>query len=171
MGEVTATDVLLDGFQRISQSVERVLDGLTPEHLTHRVGGTANPIAWLVWHLTRVQDDHVGDVAGTEQVWTADHWAKRFALPLPTDDTGYGHDSDQVAAVTAPADLLLDYHRAVHDRTAAYVRALSAEDLTRVVDESWDPPVTLAVRLLSVIEDDLQHVGQAAFVRGVLSGK
>ncbi|TQM79371.1 uncharacterized protein DUF664 [Saccharothrix saharensis] len=170
MGEVTAVDVLLDGFGRVRESVERVLDGLSPEQLAHRVGGTANPIAWLVWHLTRVQDDHVAEVAGTEQVWTADDWAKRFTLPLPADDTGYGHDGDQVAAVTAPADLLLGYHRAVHERTGAYVRALSAEDLTRVVDESWDPPVTLAVRLLSVIEDDLQHVGQAAFVRGVLPG-
>ncbi|MFD0203795.1 MULTISPECIES: mycothiol transferase [Saccharothrix] len=169
MGEVTAVDVLLDGFGRVRESVERMLDGLTPDQLTHRVGGTANPIAWLVWHLTRVQDDHVADVAGTEQVWTADDWAERFDLPLSTDDTGYGHDSDQVAAVTAPSDLLLGYHRAVHERTETYVRALSAEDLTRVVDESWDPPVTLAVRLLSVIEDDLQHVGQAAFVRGVLS--
>ncbi|MGW4114646.1 mycothiol transferase [Actinosynnema sp. NPDC004786] len=168
MTEVTAVDVLLDGFGRVHESVARVLDGLTAAQLTHRVGGTANPIAWLVWHLTRVQDDHVAEVAGTEQVWTADGWAKRFDLPLPVDDTGYGHDGDQVAAVTAPADLLLDYHRAVHERTEDYVRGLRAADLSRIVDESWDPPVTLAVRLLSVIEDDLQHVGQAAFVRGVL---
>ncbi|MDU0287769.1 mycothiol transferase [Saccharothrix longispora] len=168
MSDVTAVDVLLDGFARVRESVERVPEGLTPQQLTHRVGGTGNPIAWLLWHLTRVQDDHVAEVAGTEQVWTADGWAGRFDLPLPTGDTGYGHGGEQVAAVTASADLLLGYHRAVHDRTAAYLRGLGPGDLSRVVDDSWDPPVTLAVRLLSVIEDDLQHVGQAAFVRGVL---
>jgi hypothetical protein len=168
MTEVTAVDVLVDGFGRVRESVERVLDGLTGPRLTYRVAGHANPIAWLVWHLTRVQDDHVAEVAGTEQVWTADGWAERFDLPLPNHDTGYGHGGEQVAAVDAPADLLRDYHHAVHDRTVAYLRGLAAHDLTRVVDESWDPPVTLAVRLLSVVEDDLQHVGQAAFVRGVL---
>jgi uncharacterized damage-inducible protein DinB len=169
MSAPTAMDVLADGFGRVRDAVERVLDGLTPQQLAHRVDGTANSIAWLVWHLSRVQDDHVAEVAGTEQAWTADGWADRFDLPLPPRDTGYGHRSDQVAAVTAPADLLLGYHRAVHDRTAAYLRGLDAADLTRIVDESWDPPVTLAVRLVSVIEDDLQHVGQAAFVRGVLT--
>jgi len=168
MAEVTAVDVLVDGFGRVRESVERVLDGLTQPQLTFRVGGSANSIAWLAWHLTRVQDDHVAEVAGTGQVWTDDGWADRFDLPLPADDTGYGHGSEQVAAVDAPAALLRDYHRAVHERTAAYLKGLSGEDLAKVVDESWDPPVTLAVRLLSVVEDDLQHVGQAAFARGVL---
>ncbi|NUT47100.1 MAG: DUF664 domain-containing protein [Saccharothrix sp.] len=165
---MTAVDVLADGFGRVRESVEAVLDGLTEAQLAYRVDGSANSIAWLVWHLTRVQDDHVADVAGAEQVWTAAGWAERFALPLATRDTGYGHDAEQVAAVVAPAGLLRDYHRAVHDRTAAYLRGLTARDLARVVDDSWDPPVTLAVRLVSVVDDDTQHVGQAAFVRGVL---
>jgi hypothetical protein len=169
MTGVTAMDVLVDGFGRVRESVERVLDGLSPQQLAHRVGGTANPIAWLVWHLTRVQDDHVAEVAGVEQLWTADGWAERFGLSLAVEDTGYGHDSDEVAAVVAPGDLLRDYHLAVHDRTVEYVRGLRATDLRRIVDERWDPPVTLAVRLVSVIEDDLQHIGQAAFVRGVLT--
>lgn len=169
MDEVTAVDVLVDGFGRVRESVERVLEGLTRQQLAHRVGGSANSIAWLVWHLTRVQDDHVAEVAGTEQVWTADGWVKRFDLPLPADSTGYGHSGAEVAVVTASAELLLGYHRAVHERTTAYLRELDPAELTRVVDESWDPPVTLAVRLVSVIEDDLQHVGQAAFARGLLS--
>jgi hypothetical protein len=37
-----------------------------------------------------------------------------------------------------------------------------------VVDASWDPPVTLGVRLVSVISDDLQHAGQAAYLRGMI---
>jgi hypothetical protein len=66
------------------------------------------------------------------------------------------------------ADLLLDYATAVHTRTAEFVRDLTDDDLDRIVDERWDPPVTLGVRLVSVLDDDLQHVGQAAYVRGAL---
>ncbi|MFD9702484.1 DUF664 domain-containing protein [Lentzea sp. NPDC059081] len=166
---MNATDVLLDGFDRVRHAVSRVLEGLSDDQLAHRVNGTSNSIAWLVWHLTRVQDDHVADLAGTGQVWETDGWADRFGLPLPPEDTGYGHDDEQVAAVVASAGLLLGYHEAVCARTQDYLRGVEAADLSEVVDESWDPPVTRAVRLVSVLEDDLQHVGQAAFVRGLLS--
>ncbi|MFD4636090.1 DUF664 domain-containing protein [Lentzea sp. NPDC058436] len=168
MNEISATDLLLDGFDRIRQAVAEVVDGLSSDQLAHRVDGSANSIAWLVWHLTRVQDDHLADLADTAQAWIADGWAERFDLPLPHDDTGYGHDSEQVSAVVASSDLLLGYHQAVHERTRTYLRDLKAADLSTVIDEAWDPPVTRAVRLVSVLEDDLQHVGQAAFVRGLL---
>jgi uncharacterized damage-inducible protein DinB len=149
--------------------VRRALAGLTEEQLTYQVGAEANSIAWLVWHLSRVQDDHIADVAGTEQVWTADGWADRFGLPFPPEDTGYGQSQAEVQAVRGiPADDLAAYHDAVTDQTVRYVEALTDDDLDRIVDTSWDPPVTLAVRLVSVISDDLQHAGQASFVRGML---
>ncbi|MGW3041727.1 mycothiol transferase [Kitasatospora sp. NPDC001159] len=166
---MTSADLLVDAFDRIRETVADVVDGLTPEQLAFRVRDSANPIAWLVWHLTRVQDDHLADAAGREQVWTAEGWADRFALPFAVSSTGYGHRSAQVAKVTATADLLLGYHEAVHARTADYVRGLDNRSLARIVDESWQPPVTLGVRLISVIAEDLQHVGQAAFVRGLLT--
>jgi hypothetical protein len=123
----------------------------------------------LVWHLTRVQDDHVAGVAGLEQVYPAQGWVQRFGLPFPPADTGYGHRREDVAAlrVDDPA-LLVGYHDSVHEQTVRFLRGLTGADLDRVVDESWDPPVTLGVRLVSVLDDDAQHVGQAAFVRGLL---
>jgi uncharacterized damage-inducible protein DinB len=149
--------------------VHGAVRALTPEQLAYRVNSEANSIAWLVWHLTRIQDDHVADVAGTEQVWTAEGWAGRFGLPLDDAATGYGMSDDEVDAVRVPsADLLLGYSRAVHARSAEFLRGLSDEDLDRVVDTRWDPPVTLGVRLVSVLSDDLQHLGQAAYVRGLL---
>ena len=161
-------ELLSDVFGRVATDVHGAVGGLDVDALTHRVDGTANSISWLVWHLTRVQDDHVADVAGTEQVWTADGWAARFGLPLPDDDIGYGHGSTDVAAVRADADLLLGYFDAVHARTQQFVRHLADADLDRVVDHRGNPPVTLGVRLVSVADDDLQHAGQAAFVRGVV---
>ena len=165
---MNTAELLSDVFGRVAIDVHGAVDGLDVDALTHRVDGNANSISWLVWHLTRVQDDHVADVAGTEQVWTADGWAARFGLPIPDEDIGYGHGSDDVAAVRAGADLLLGYFDAVHARTLQFVQQLAAADLDRVVDPRWDPPVTLGVRLISVADDDLQHAGQAAFVRGVV---
>ncbi|HEX6342444.1 mycothiol transferase [Umezawaea sp.] len=169
MSTETSSALLVDALERVREVVHQVADGLTADQLAHRVGGTANSIAWLLWHLTRVQDDHVAAVAGTEQVWTAQGWARKFDLPLDDADIGYGHGSDEVASVrVGSAELLLGYHDAVHRVSADYVRGLADADFARVVDERWDPPVTLAVRLVSVVSDDLQHAGQAAFVRGLL---
>src|SRR6266496_871356 len=169
MGGMGSADILLDSFNRIRGLVHAVVAGLTPEQLAFRVDDRANSIAWLVWHLTRIQDDHLADAADTEQVWTAAGWVDRFALPFGRSATGYGHGPDDVAAVRVPSgDLLTGYYDAVHDRTIEYVGRITDGDLARVVDESWSPPVTLGVRLVSVISDNLQHAGQAAFVRGVL---
>jgi hypothetical protein len=163
-------DLLADAFSRIRSTVHAAVEGLTAEQLVVRLDPEANTIAWLVWHLTRVQDDHVSDVAGVEQVYTAQGWSQRFAFPFSEGAIGYGHSSDDVAAVRVsdPA-LLLDYYDSVEDQTLTYVRGLSGADLDRVVDDAWDPPVTLATRLVSVVNDDMQHAGQAAFIRGVLS--
>ena len=162
-------DLLVDAFGRVRESVHGAVDGLAGEQLTARLDPEANSIAWLVWHLTRVQDDHVAAVAGIEQAYTARGWAQRFGLPFAAAAIGYGQSSAEVAAVRVDdPQLLLDYYEDVHRQTLQYVRGLTAADLDRVVDERWDPPVTLGVRLVSVIDDDLEHAGQAAFVRGVL---
>jgi hypothetical protein len=166
---VTSAELLLDGFGRVKGVVHRVVDGLETERLAARIDGRANSIAWLVWHLTRIQDDHVAEVAGLEQVWAGRGWAERFGLPFPPGATGYGHGDAEVAAVRVDdGALLTGYHDDVHEQTEGFVRGLGEADLARVVDSSWDPPVTLAVRLVSVLADDLQHAGQAAFVKGLL---
>lgn len=165
---MTSAGLLVDAFGRVREVVHEVIDGLTAEQLAVRLDPDANSIAWLVWHLTRVQDDHVADAAGIDQVYARDGWADRFGLPFAAGTIGYGQSSGEVARVRATAELLADYHDAVHDQTVRYVRDLKDGDLDRIVDRSWDPPVTLAVRLVSVISDDLQHAGQAAFVRGVV---
>lgn len=167
---MTPAGLLAEIFGRIVPLVEATLDGLTEEQLAARPTVDANSIAWLVWHLARVQDDHLAEVAGTEQVYTAQGYADRFGLPFDVTDIGYGHSSEEVARVRAGAGLLLDYLRAVDEQTSGYLQRLRPEDLDRVVDERWDPPVTLGVRLASVLGDDLQHAGQAAYVRGLLEG-
>ena len=166
---MTSAELLVDAFSRIRGVVHRAVDGLTTGQLAFRVDAEANSIAWLVWHLARIQDDHVAGVAQAEQVWISGGWVDRFGLPFDPRDTGYGHQAEDVAAVQVDSgELLVGYYDAVHEQTLGYVGGLADADLGRVVDRSWDPPVTLGVRLVSVIADDLQHAGQAAFVRGIL---
>ena len=166
---MTSAELLADAFGRIQETVHDAVRGLTPEQLTFRIDSDANSIAWLVWHLTRIQDDHVADVALTEQVWTSGGWVERFGLPFGRRAHGYGHSSAEVAAVRVDsAELLTGYYDAVHEQTIRFVEGLTDADLPRIVDEGWDPPVTLGVRLVSVISDDLQHGGQAAFIRGII---
>ena len=160
-------ELLLDAFGRVRETVEATLEGLDGGTLALRPGGTGNSIAWLVWHLGRVEDVQVADVAGREQVWTAQDFVGRFGLPLTANDTGYGHSSEQVDAVRAPAGLLLEYYDAVHRQTVEFLETLGDGDLDAIVDTRWDPPVTLGVRLVSTLADCLQHAGQAAYAKGL----
>ncbi|OBH10309.1 MULTISPECIES: mycothiol transferase [unclassified Mycobacterium] len=162
-----AQELLRDAFTRLIEHVDGIADGLTDEVANYRVTPHANSIAWLLWHSARVQDIQLADVAGVEQVWLRDGWADRFALDLPRNDTGYGHGPEQVGKVKAPADLLSGYYHAVHRLTLEYVAGVTAAELQRVVDTNWDPPVTASARLVSIIDDCAQHLGQAAYVRGI----
>jgi hypothetical protein len=162
-------DLYLELYGRIPPLVHDAVDGLDREHLVQRPAPRANPIGWLVWHLTRVQDHHVSEILETGQLWTDDGWAARFGRAAEPNDVGYGHTDEQVAAFDpVDATLLVEYHAAVDARTCDYLRGLTAGDLERIVDRRWDPPVTLGVRLVSVADDSLQHVGQAMFTRGIV---
>jgi hypothetical protein len=168
---MTTAELLGDAFDRIREVVHNVCDGVTAEELLARPTPHCNSIAWLIWHLSRIQDDHIAEVAGVQQVWTAGGWAAKFALPFADSETGYGDTPEQVAAVAVTsAGLLTGYYDAVHAQTLPFVAGLTDSDLDRVVDENWVPPVTLGVRLVSVISDDLQHAGQAAYLKGLLRG-
>ena len=161
--------LLLELYGRIPPLAHHAASGLSPAQLTKRPAPGTNSIGWLVWHLARVQDHHVAELLGTEQIWVDDGWAARFGLEPDPSNTGYGHDADEVAAVRPDsADALIDYLGAVDARTRRLLETIAPADLDRIVDRRWDPPVTLGVRLVSVADDCLQHAGQAAYVRGLL---
>ena len=165
-----AHDPLLELLGRLPALVRSAVEDLTPEQLTWAPAPGANPVGWLVWHLTRIQDHHVADVMGRPQLWSSGDWAGRFGLGTDPSDTGYGHSAQQVAAVRPESwQALVEYHDAVVQRTRTFVSGLPVGRFDEVVDRAWDPPVTLGVRLASVIDDGLQHVGQAAYARGLLT--
>ena len=160
-------DLLSDSVERIGEGVQRLLEDADHELLTFRPDPHANTVAWLVWHLTRAQDAQIAGAYGLQQVWDAGGWADRFGLPFSRSATGYGHSSDDVAAVDVPVDLLLGYYDATQRVTLAQLADTSDSDLDRVVDTRWNPPVTLGVRLISIVDDDVKHLGQAEYVKGL----
>jgi hypothetical protein len=161
--------MLIDAFGRIRDLVRRAVDGLSAEQLGWAPAPGANSIGWLIWHLARIQDHHIADILGDPQVWTSGDWAAQFGLPPDPHDTGYGHSADQVAGVRPRRpEALIGYYDAVAHRTRKVLDEVMPADLDRIVDEGWNPPVTLGVRLNSVLSDNLQHAGQAAYVRGLL---
>ena len=162
-------DLLLESYGRVAPLVHDAVEGLSAADLARRPAPGTNPIGWLTWHLTRVQDHHLAELLDQQQVWVGSDWPGRFGLEPDPDDVGYGHTTDEVARVRPDGpDAVTGYHDAVWARTRAFLGTVTASDLDEVVDERWDPPVTLGVRLVSVVDDCAQHVGQAAFVRGLL---
>jgi hypothetical protein len=166
---VTEVDSLTEAFSRLPDLVRRASDGLTAEQLAWAPAPGANTIGWLIWHLTRIQDHHVAEAIGAGQIWVSGSWAGDIGMTADPNNTGYAHSRGDVAAIRpSSATSLIGYYDAVSARTLDVIAHLSADDLDRIVDENWDPPVTMRVRLVSVLGDDLQHVGQAAYVRGLL---
>lgn len=161
--------LLLELYGRIPPLARHAVEGLDRDQLTWSPAPRANTIGWLVWHLARVQDGHVSEILATDQLWVERGWAGRFGMDPDPDNSGYGHSADEVAAVRPDsAETLLAYLDDVDQRTRSMLAAVTAEDLDRIVDRRWNPPVTLGVRLVSIADDSLQHAGQAAYVRGLL---
>lgn len=160
--------VLIDSFDRVAQDLPGLLSELSEEELLWRPDPEANSIAWLAWHLARVQDDHMAGVGGVEQVWTSQGWEQRFGLPYDTADIGWQQTSEQVGQfASADPQLLIDYQRAAHELTIEVLKGLDMTDYSRIVDRRWDPPVTAAVRVVSVINDITAHLGQVGYIRGL----
>ncbi len=67
-------ELVIDSYGRILEILESALEGLTQDDLNVQPHSDSNSIGWLVWHLTRVQDDHIADLMGEEQLWIEDEW-------------------------------------------------------------------------------------------------
>ena len=161
-------DLLTDAYGHIKRIVHQTVEGLDADKLSWRPEEGANSIAWLVWHLTRVQDGHLATTTGLEEAWITDDWASKFGKSADAAINGQGDGPDDVAGLQADAETLLGYHDFVHGRTANYLTSMPADDLERIIDTSYDPPVKAGIRLVSIIQDNMQHAGQARYLRGII---
>ena len=164
--------IVIDALGRIQNTIRRVLDGMTPDQMYYRPEENANSTAWVIWHLTRVQDHHISDMGGLEQLWTSDGWHARFGMEADGKNTGTGHTPGDVAKIRPDAETLQSYYDAVYERTKTVLSSLTPEDMDRELDEpQYNPLPTIGVRCASIISDNTQHVGQAAYIKGLAQGK
>lgn len=166
--------LITDLFVRISQELEQVLEGLTVDELNKKPAPDGNSVGWLAWHLTRSHDRNTSELLAEEQLWTKDKWHARFDRAPDPADTGFGHSSEDIAAFRSPdSKTLLQYHLAVLELVKGYISGtLSETDLEREVESpTLGNIATVRARLVGIISEGLQHVGQAAYVRGLLEGK
>ena len=165
--------LITDIYERILQELEHALDGLTVDDLNQQPRPDCNSIGWLTWHLTRAQDMVTAGLLGEEQLWIKDNWYARFNRAPDPKDTGEGHSVEDVVAFRSPDALtLLEYHRAVLEQSKRYITSkLSEAELNREFDNPIHPTITnVRTSLMGLINDNMQHLGQVAYVRGMLKG-
>ncbi|GAA1488673.1 mycothiol transferase [Brachybacterium sacelli] len=166
-----ALDILRDLTSRPRDAAAQLRAQLNPVSLNARPGGHDNSVAWLLWHSGREIDAQLAGLTGDEQVWTSQGFSERFDLGAVGDTVGYGHSSQEARGVLVEdGDLLLAYLDATLDAMDLYLEGVTAADLDDVVDEAWDPPVTRGARLVSILDDAIQHLAQAAYALGMPLG-
>ena len=162
--------LIIDSYERISQVMERALEGLTLDDLNQQPNPDSNSMGWLAWHLTRAQDRGIAGLMEEEQLWVKDGWHSRFNRPHDPQDFGLGHSPEDLAAFKSPdVQTLLAYHHVVLERSKHYISTISESDLDRKLDHPKYP--TVGARLVGIISDNFQHAGQIAYVHGLLKGK
>ena len=150
------TVLLIDAAGRAQERLLQALDGLSPEQINRipapEVAPSIKSLAWLVWHVAREMDFQIADLLGVEPLYFSEGWGDKFALDLPPDTQDWKHTPSEAAKVmVTDIQLLRDY--------------LSRGD---IIDESWDPPVTRAARLVSIVDDAIMHSGQAIYVKRLI---
>ena len=167
---MTWQTMIVEIFERVSQTVARTLEGLTQEELNQQPSHDSNSIGWLVWHLLRVQDLTISDLSNTEQVWIKGKWYNKFNRSADPMDFGLGHTPEDLAAFKSPdIQTLLTYQKAVDEKAKSYLNQLPESELDRKLDHPVFP--TVAARIISALSDSLQHAGQAGYIRGLIQGK
>ena len=166
-----ARDILREAASRPATEAKALVDTLPEGVLNAHAGGHTNSIAWLLWHAGRQMDVQLAQLSGEPQVWHGQGFDSRFNLGELGDTVGYGHTAEQARAVVVEdTALLVEYLGATTAALSEYIAGLSEADLDDVIDTSWTPHVTCGVRLVSMIDDAAQHVGQAAYATGILAG-
>ena len=167
-------DVTKSALTEYRQHLDRALEGLTPIELRWQPTPTSNHILWIVWHIARVEDRWIMTyVADEDQVWIRDRWCEQ--LRMPSDDMGSGHSAEDVAAFpNLSVTQLLAYHDAVRENTFRIIDGLRTADLESTNPKNRegnpDPPPPVSWVLGHVAVEVAQHVGQIAYIRGMLRG-
>ena len=148
--------------------VKAACDGLTDERFFSQPTTDSNPIAWLVWHMSRARDVITSNISGENQVWISNGWADRFGMDA--EDLGIGDSPEKVAAFQAERSLVMGYLDGAHETTTRRLSMISAERFDQLVVYALGDGRPVWRALVGMAGDSAQHTGQISYLRGMFTG-
>ena len=166
-------DFIIRSLEEIQEDLKRSVDGLTKEDLMTQPQPGANHIAFMIWHMTRVEDKLLHNLFQcSPQLWESGKWYERMGLPEDPKSTGFGYTAEQVSCFpSVQPHELMDYVEAVRADTLDYLENIDAASLDEKVTAPPLGEVSIG-NLISILVVELaQHVGQIAYVRGLVEAR
>ncbi|WP_163654843.1 DinB family protein [Listeria sp. PSOL-1] len=166
------TQLSIDTLARAKERFEESLNQMSVAESNTMPAPLIKSVTWLIWHTARELDYQISDLNKSQPLWLSQGWKEKFGLDLP-DDTEDWHHTPQEAAKVIVSDkaILLDYLNASIDFTTSFLNTLEEESLDEIIDANWDPVVTRATRIVSIIDDAVMHSGQAVYTRRLVINK
>jgi len=164
-----AKELLLRSLEESQGYLTKALDGLTQEEAAWTPREGCNSIAFIFWHLIRVEDIWINRVLrGEKQVYEAEDWPKK--LGTPAGESGYHYTMEQLQAWPVPRiELLQGYADSVREQTLTFLQSVTAGKLSEIANPDQSPDTTGAI-LSHLITEIALHVGQIDYLCGVVRG-
>ena len=166
--DAKALEPVVAALEAAYNAVKRATDGLSDEDLYRLPSPDTNSMVWLVWHMSRYNDYSTALLRDVPQAWADGGWAARFGMA--EDAMGIGDTPEQVKAFQPDRELLFQYAEAVKDAAQERLAKSSGADLDREFETRFGARPGVRV-IAGMLGDYIQHTGQIAYVRGLLTGR
>lgn len=162
-----AKELLLRSLEESHGYLTKALNGLTQEEATWSPSPECNSIAFILWHMIRVEDFFVNRVIQHEkELYETKKWQEKLGTPAKA----YGYTVEELKAWPAPKlEILREYANSVQENTLAFLNSIPNERLSEVPRPDRSPD-SIGVMLEHLITEIALHVGQIAYLRGVQRG-
>ena len=162
-----AKEFALEALERARAVTMIAIDGLTPEHFHWRPNPTANSIAFLLWHISRVEDRFTSDLRNMEEIWLTEEWHKKFAVAISENGIGWG--PEQIQDFRPAIELVVSYLQRVRNISLETISRLNISQFKEQLTPSR-PDFTVANTLQTIVYHENHHQGAIGYIRGLIEG-
>jgi uncharacterized damage-inducible protein DinB len=162
-------EILIHTLEHSQRYINTTLDGLTQEEFGWSPNAECNSIAFIFWHIARVEDIIMNTIVQSgKEIYDTEGWQKK--LGTPAKDIGYHYTLEQLHAWPVPKlEVLQKYANAVRKKTLALIKSMPAEKLSEMPKNDLLPGSIGHILSFMGIEIAL-HAGQMAYLRGMQRG-
>ncbi|MFC1994682.1 DinB family protein [Chloroflexota bacterium] len=162
-------ELILASLEQSKGYLSKALDGLTQEEAAWSPRAECNSIAFISWHIARVEDFFVNRaLQRKDELYESEGWQEK--LGTPPKEVGYQYTVGQLCAWPVPQlEVLRAYADSVREKTLAFLKHLAPARLSEVPRPDRSPD-SIGVTLGRISTEIALHVGQIAYLRGMLRG-